>query len=94
MLSLNPSAIHLLEKNPDKINWFYLSRNPSAIPLLEQNPEKINWDYFSLNHSICDFGYIRNIKHYFKHYLTEDLIKTVMHPRNYNRLWFIDEDDE
>ena len=34
------------------------------------------------------------MKHYFKHYLTEDLMKTVMHPKNYNRLWFIDEDDE
>ena len=28
MLSLNENAIHLLEKNPDKINWSYLSHNP------------------------------------------------------------------
>ena len=29
MLSENPNAISLLEKNPDKINWIMLSRNPS-----------------------------------------------------------------
>lgn len=28
-LSLNPNAIHLLEKNQDKIIWFNLSKNPS-----------------------------------------------------------------
>ena len=26
-LSLNPNAIHLLEQNLDKIDWFYLSLN-------------------------------------------------------------------
>ena len=29
MLSSNPNAIHLLEKNPEKINWSELSSNPS-----------------------------------------------------------------
>jgi hypothetical protein len=28
-LSLNPAAIHLLEKNKDKIDWYILSLNPS-----------------------------------------------------------------
>ena len=28
-LSGNPSAIHLLESNQDKINWFRLSQNPA-----------------------------------------------------------------
>ncbi len=28
-LSRNPAAIHLLEQNPDKIDWCELSRNPS-----------------------------------------------------------------
>ena len=49
ILSLNPNAIHLLEKNPDKINWPLLSINPNAIHLLEQNQHKINWWYLSGN---------------------------------------------
>ena len=42
-LSENPSAIQLLEENPDKINWENLSGNPNAIHLLEQNLDKINY---------------------------------------------------
>ena len=44
-LSYNTSegAMRLQEKNPDKINWRWLSGNPSAIQLLEKNPDKINW---------------------------------------------------
>jgi hypothetical protein len=34
MLSQNPNAIHILEKNIDQINWFWLSENPNAIHLL------------------------------------------------------------
>ena len=48
-LSKNPAAIHLLEKNPDKIHWNTLSMNPEAIHLLEQNPDKIHWDFLSWN---------------------------------------------
>ena len=55
-LSLNPSdgALELLEKNPEKINWFQLSKNahPKALELLEQNPEKIDWRLLSRNS--CD----------------------------------------
>jgi hypothetical protein len=51
---LNPNAIHLLEENPDKINWDELSRNPNAIHLLEQNPNKINWYVVSNNPSIFE----------------------------------------
>ena len=29
MLSTNPAAIHLLEQNPDKIYWPWLSQNPA-----------------------------------------------------------------
>jgi ribosomal protein L24E len=52
-LSENPSpdAIKLLEKNPHKINWEWLSRNPSAIHLIEKNLDKIDWHYLSLNPS-------------------------------------------
>jgi len=30
---LNPNAIHLLQANPDKINWNSLSGNPSIFEL-------------------------------------------------------------
>ena len=51
MLSRNTgrSALSLLEKNPEKIEWDWLSMNPCAISLLEQNPEKIEWSHLSLN---------------------------------------------
>ena len=39
----NPNAIHLLEKNIDKINWYWLSSNLNAIQILENNKDKINW---------------------------------------------------
>ena len=29
LLSRNPNAIHLLEENPEKIDWIHLSRNSS-----------------------------------------------------------------
>src|SRR5436305_2060669 len=48
-LSRNPNAIHLLEKNLDKINWSLLSSNPNAIHLLEKNLDKIDWDKLSTN---------------------------------------------
>src|SRR5438067_72512 len=48
-LSTNPNAIHLLEKNLDKIDWYYLSSNPNAIHLLEKNLNKIDWDGLSRN---------------------------------------------
>jgi len=50
-LSKNPNAIHLLEQNMDKIDWFYLSGNPNAIHLIEQNLDKIDWLYLSRNPS-------------------------------------------
>jgi hypothetical protein len=33
-LTLNPNAIHLLEKNIDKILWSWLSSNPSIFELV------------------------------------------------------------
>ena len=50
-LSENPNAIHLLEQNPDKINWSYLSDNPNAIHLLDKNPNKISWKELLYNPS-------------------------------------------
>ena len=46
MISLNPNAIELIEKNLDKINWKYLAQNPSAIELLEENLDKIEFNSF------------------------------------------------
>jgi hypothetical protein len=40
MLSLNPNAIQLLEVNPEKINWEYLSNNKNTIHF----QEKLDWD--------------------------------------------------
>ena len=48
-LSRNSSAIHLLEQNPERVNWYILSKNPKAIHLLEQNPDKIVWKLLSGN---------------------------------------------
>jgi hypothetical protein len=44
----------LLEQNPEKINWEWLSLNPNAkaIKLLEKNPEKITWRGLSENPGI------------------------------------------
>ena len=44
-----PNTIYLLEQNPDKIDWEYLSYNPNAIHLLEQNQDKIDWNMLSGN---------------------------------------------
>jgi hypothetical protein len=33
LLSINPNAINLLEKNIDKIDWYYLSQNPNIFEL-------------------------------------------------------------
>ena len=30
-LSLNPNAIHILERNLSKLNWVYLTTNPNAV---------------------------------------------------------------
>jgi len=60
-LSTNPNAIHLLEKNPDKIDWYMLSSNPNAIPLLEKNPDKIDWKWLSLNPSIFKIKFDQNL---------------------------------
>jgi len=50
-LSANPSAIHLLEANPDMIDWDYLSMNPTewAIHLLEADLDRVDWCWLSGN---------------------------------------------
>jgi hypothetical protein len=44
MLSSNPNAIHLLEKNPENISWRNLSENPNAMHMLIRS-----YDYNKMN---------------------------------------------
>jgi len=86
-LSLNPNAIHLLEKNPSKINWNNLFRNRGAIHLLEKNPSKIDWYYLSANPSIFEFDFamtktkIEERCNIYKY----ELLEIVLQPDNYNK---------
>lgn len=45
-LSRYPSAIHILEKNVDKINFTKLASNENGMDLLEQNLEYVKQNYF------------------------------------------------
>ena len=45
----NPNAIHMLEKNLDKVDWSRLSENPNAIHILGQNLDRVDWDNLSRN---------------------------------------------
>ena len=77
-LSSNPNAIHLLEKNQDKINWSELSGNLEAIHLLEQNQDKISWYNLSDNKEIfvIDYQVLKQRIEPFK----EELIAKCFHP--------------
>lgn len=50
-LSANPSAVHILERNLDKVDWKLLSGNPNAIHLIESNLNKVDWRELSKNPS-------------------------------------------
>ena len=54
---MNPSAIHLLEANPDKIKWEHLSVNKNALHILEKNQDKLVWKFLSLNSGIFEYDY-------------------------------------
>jgi hypothetical protein len=71
LLSENPNAIHYLEKNQDKIDWYYLSRNPNAIHLLEQNIDKIHWDCLSFNPNLFELYYLKKEENRIKIILEE-----------------------
>ena len=53
-LSTSPSTgtISILERNLDKVDWFWLSRNLQAIHILEQNLDKVHWKALVLNQSM------------------------------------------
>ena len=46
---MNPNAIHILEKNLDKVNWGGLSTNPNAMHILEKNLDKVYWNSLLMN---------------------------------------------
>jgi len=75
----------LLEQNPDKIKWLYLSNNPSkcAIRLLGKNPDKITSDILFQSPHIFTYDY-KQMKYnclLFK----DDLMKNRFHPRNISK---------
>jgi hypothetical protein len=49
MLSYNHHAIHILEKNLDKVDREELSGNPNAIHILEKNLDIVDWFWLSRN---------------------------------------------
>jgi hypothetical protein len=52
MLSRKPAAIHLLEANPDKINWVFLSQNPA---IFNYDYQKIKEKNRELNKEVCEY---------------------------------------
>jgi hypothetical protein len=56
ILSLNPMALPLLEKNLDKVSWALLCMNPCAGPLFQHHPDKAHTyrEYLSFNLSIFE----------------------------------------
>jgi len=54
MLSWNPNAIPILEKNLNRVNWERLSENPNAIHILEQHLYKVNWKNIWTNQAIFE----------------------------------------
>ena len=82
-LSLNPNAIHLLEKNLDQIYWEQLSENPNAIDLLERNFDKIDWVGVSKNPSIFEYDYTAMTDRC--DIYKEELIANRFHPKNFHK---------
>ena len=60
-----PNIIPFLEKNPELIDWYYLSENPNASSLLEKNQEKLDsyhWRLISRYNNNIEF-LEKNIDH-------------------------------
>ena len=77
-MSKNPTAIALLEKNQDKIDWNSLALNPNAIHLLEANQDKIIWHRLSANPAIFEINYEALKKRCLIY--SEELIQKAFHP--------------
>lgn len=66
-LGMNENAIHLIERNLDKIeNWFPISVNPHAIHILEKNMDKVVLTGLAMNtaarHLLINIEDILNVK--------------------------------
>ena len=85
---MNPNAIHILEKNLDKVNWSGLSDNPNAIHILEKNLDKVDWYGLSINHNIFEYNY-KKIKNtlYNDNGFVEELMMNRFHPSNMDK-WY------
>jgi hypothetical protein len=86
-LSSNPNAIHLLEKNLDKVDWKWLSSNPNAIHLLEKNLDKVDWEKLSGNpnaiHLVTPLNHQQMRENNRKFF--EELVSFVCHPNWLNK---------
>ena len=86
MLSMNPNAIALLERNQDNIwCWVMLSDNPNAISLLERNQDKIDWCWLCANPAFFVYDYERMRDHMYSSGLKQALMENRFHPRNIMR---------
>lgn len=57
-LSMNPIAVPLLEKYPEKVYWSVIVRNPKAFQLIKKNIDKIDdlgWEMLSRNPYASEF---------------------------------------
>jgi hypothetical protein len=86
-LSQNPNAVLILEKHPDKIDWFCSSGNPRAISILKKQL-KLHWKNLSQNPNALhllfplDYGKMKkNIRQFSK-----ELTEYVFHPVRLGRL--------
>ncbi len=88
-LSLNPAAIHILEKNLKKINWRNLSKNPGAIDLLNENLDKLYWSELFENPNFASVFlkyHYDVIKKSFYEGIGKNIIEWIYHPKN-NQKW-------
>ena len=94
VLSSNPNAIPILEKNLDKVHWSNLSSNPNANPILEKNLDKVNQSNLSSNPNIFTYDYHAMKYIMFRGGIKEDLMKDRFHPRNLHKFkgWGFDFD--
>jgi hypothetical protein len=80
--------MHLFERYPDKIHWYWLSKNPGAVHLLKNNLDKIDLDILSQNPNImeiiCDLDY--DAMKQSMQPLAEEIAAYVFHPLRMNKI--------
>ncbi len=89
-LSQNPSAMPILMKHPELIDWIRLSSNPSAIDLLKDNQEKIEYTWLSKNPAIFELDY--DFLHERMNIIRHELMKKTWHPDRF-REWCLNEEE-